>query len=66
MLMPDGGVVEGERILPENWITEAGSSKMIGGKNVNYGTCGGFRMLPPIPFTEARFWLVASSGSLSI
>jgi CubicO group peptidase (beta-lactamase class C family) len=33
----NGGVVEGEKILPENWITEAANSKMIGGKNVNYG-----------------------------
>jgi CubicO group peptidase (beta-lactamase class C family) len=33
----NGGVVEGEKILPESWVPEAGSSKMIGGKNVNYG-----------------------------
>lgn len=33
----NGGVVEGEKILPESWLAEAGSSKMIGGKNVNYG-----------------------------
>jgi CubicO group peptidase (beta-lactamase class C family) len=33
----NGGVVAGEKILPEGWITEAGSSKMIGGKKVNYG-----------------------------
>jgi hypothetical protein len=33
----NGGVAAGEKILPEGWITEAGSSKMIGGKKVNYG-----------------------------
>jgi CubicO group peptidase (beta-lactamase class C family) len=33
----NGGVVKEEKVLPERWITEAGSSKMIAGKNVNYG-----------------------------
>src|SRR5260370_2053540 len=33
----NGGVVKGEKVLPESWITDAGSSKMIAGKNVNYG-----------------------------
>jgi CubicO group peptidase (beta-lactamase class C family) len=33
----NGGVVAGDKILPEGWITEAASSKMIGGKKVNYG-----------------------------
>jgi CubicO group peptidase (beta-lactamase class C family) len=33
----NGGVVGEEKLLPEGWITEAGSSKMIGGKKVNYG-----------------------------
>jgi CubicO group peptidase (beta-lactamase class C family) len=32
-----GGVLEGEKILPDGWISEAGSSKIIGGKKVNYG-----------------------------
>ena len=33
----NGGVVGEEKILPEGWVREAGSSKMIGGKKVNYG-----------------------------
>jgi CubicO group peptidase (beta-lactamase class C family) len=31
------GIVGEERVLPENWVAEAGSSKMIGGKMVDYG-----------------------------
>ena len=32
-----GGKVGNDKILPEGWVTEAGGSKMIGGKRVNYG-----------------------------
>jgi CubicO group peptidase (beta-lactamase class C family) len=31
------GLVGEEQILPEGWVSEAGTSKMIGGKKVNYG-----------------------------
>ena len=31
------GVVGAEHILPDGWVSEAGTSKMIGGKKVNYG-----------------------------
>jgi len=31
------GLVGEEQILPEGWVTEAGASKMIGGKKVDYG-----------------------------
>ena len=31
------GLVGDEQILPEGWFSEAGTSKMIGGKRVNYG-----------------------------
>jgi len=31
------GIVGEEKILPEDWISEAGTSKIIGGKKVNYG-----------------------------
>jgi CubicO group peptidase (beta-lactamase class C family) len=33
----NGGVVGEENLLPENWIIEATSSKIIGSKKVNYG-----------------------------
>jgi CubicO group peptidase (beta-lactamase class C family) len=33
----NGGVVSGEKILPEGWVAEATSSKTIGGKQVDYG-----------------------------
>lgn len=33
----NGGFVGEEKILPEGWITQAASSKMIGNKKVNYG-----------------------------
>jgi len=33
----NGGKVGDDKILPEGWVTEAGGSKMIGGKRVNYG-----------------------------
>ena len=39
-----GGKVGSEQVLPEGWIKEAGSPKMVGGKLVNYGY-----MLWPIP-----------------
>jgi len=39
-----GGQAGGERILPDGWVEEAGSAKLIGGKSVDYGY-----MLWPIP-----------------
>jgi CubicO group peptidase (beta-lactamase class C family) len=33
----NGGVANGEKILPDGWVRDAGSSKTIGGKIVNYG-----------------------------
>jgi CubicO group peptidase (beta-lactamase class C family) len=33
----NGGVAGGENILPDGWIRDAGSSKTIGGKVVDYG-----------------------------
>jgi CubicO group peptidase (beta-lactamase class C family) len=39
-----GGKAGGEQILPEDWVREAGSPKLIGGRMVDYGY-----MLWPIP-----------------
>ena len=39
-----GGKAGGEQILPDNWVKDAGSPKMVDGKLVNYGY-----MLWPIP-----------------
>ena len=32
-----GGVIGGNSILPDGWVAEAGSGKVIGGRQVNYG-----------------------------
>jgi CubicO group peptidase (beta-lactamase class C family) len=37
LFLMNGGVAGGERILPEGWVRDAGSSKIIGGKAVDYG-----------------------------
>ena len=37
LFLMNGGVAGGERILPEGWVKDAGSSKTIGGKVVDYG-----------------------------
>ena len=31
------GVIDGQRVLPEGWMAEAGSRKMIGGEEIEYG-----------------------------
>jgi CubicO group peptidase (beta-lactamase class C family) len=31
------GVAAGEKILPDGWVRDAGSSKIIGGRTVDYG-----------------------------
>lgn len=33
----NGGVIGNKAILPGDWVEEAGSSKVIGGKTINYG-----------------------------
>ncbi|GAC1301559.1 MAG: serine hydrolase [Steroidobacteraceae bacterium] len=37
LFLMNGGVAGGEQILPDGWVREAGSSKTIGGKIVDYG-----------------------------
>jgi CubicO group peptidase (beta-lactamase class C family) len=37
LFLMNGGVAGGERILPDGWVRDAGSSKTIGGKVVDYG-----------------------------
>ncbi|WP_462384168.1 serine hydrolase domain-containing protein [Pseudomonas sp. Marseille-QA0892] len=44
LFLLNDGVAGGERILPEGWVKEAGSPKIVGGKQVDYGY-----MLWPIP-----------------
>jgi CubicO group peptidase (beta-lactamase class C family) len=33
----NGGVAGGEKVLPDGWVREAGSAKVIGGKRVGFG-----------------------------
>jgi CubicO group peptidase (beta-lactamase class C family) len=37
LLVQDDGVLNGKRIVPEDWFKDAGSPKVIGGKTVDYG-----------------------------
>ncbi|MFC3053560.1 serine hydrolase domain-containing protein [Kordiimonas pumila] len=37
MFIMDGGLIDGERILPEGWVEEATTPRMIDGALVNYG-----------------------------
>jgi CubicO group peptidase (beta-lactamase class C family) len=37
LFLMNDGVVGGEKILPDGWVRDAGSSKIIGGKVVDYG-----------------------------
>ncbi len=37
LFLMNGGVAGGERILPQGWVQEAASGKIIGGKFVHYG-----------------------------
>src|ERR1700736_3797992 len=37
LFLMNGGVAGGEKILPDGWVRDAGSSKAIGGKVVDYG-----------------------------
>ncbi|KKC26116.1 beta-lactamase [Sphingomonas sp. SRS2] len=31
------GVIDGERVLPEGWVSEAGAPREVGGRQLNYG-----------------------------
>ena len=44
LFLMGGGKAGGEQVLPDGWVQEAGSPKMVDGKQVNYGY-----MLWPIP-----------------
>ncbi len=37
LFLMNGGVAGGEKILPDGWVRDAGSSKVIDGKTVEYG-----------------------------
>lgn len=50
LFLLNDGIVGGERILPEGWVTEAGSPKTVNGKQVDYGY-----MLWPIPESKGTF-----------
>ena len=50
LFLMNGGVAGGDKILPDGWVRDAGSSKIIAGEKIDYGY-----MMWPFP---------ASSGSL--
>jgi CubicO group peptidase (beta-lactamase class C family) len=33
----NGGVIDGKKIVPDNWFAEAGTIKIVAGKKVDYG-----------------------------
>ena len=37
LFLMNDGIAGGQRVLPEGWVDEAGSSKLVGGKKVAYG-----------------------------
>ncbi len=37
LLLLNDGVIDGERVLPEGWMTEAGSRKVVNGEEIEYG-----------------------------
>jgi CubicO group peptidase (beta-lactamase class C family) len=47
LFLAGGGAAGGEQILPDGWVKEAGSPKVVGGKSVDYGY-----MLWPTPHRE--------------
>jgi CubicO group peptidase (beta-lactamase class C family) len=51
-----GGVVGNERLLPEGWVREATSSKLIGGKKVDYGYLWWVPGSSADPIHEGAFW----------
>lgn len=37
LFMRDDGIINGEQVLPDGWMSEAGSRKTVGGEEVEYG-----------------------------
>lgn len=37
LFMHEDGIIDGERVLPEDWMSDAGSRKTVGGETVEYG-----------------------------
>jgi len=52
----NGGIVGDNKILPDGWVTEAGSCKMIGGKKLNYGYMWWIPDASANPVHEGAFW----------
>ncbi len=58
----NGGVVEEEKLLPENWISEATSSKFIGGRKVDYGYMWWIADVAANPIHRDAFYAVGIFG----
>jgi len=37
LFIMNDGIINGERVLPENWVQESGSPRLINGKSLDYG-----------------------------
>src|SRR5690606_18105068 len=46
----EGGVIDGEPVLPDGWTVEAGAPRMVAGNPVNYGF-----MWWPVPGPDGGF-----------
>lgn len=62
-MVQQGGMIDGQRIVPKGWFEEAGSPKIINGKTVNYGYLW-WPLLKNDALQEKAFKQLASSGNI--
>lgn len=63
LMVQQGGMIDGQRIVPKGWFEEAGSPKIINGKTVNYGYLW-WPLLKNDALQEKAFKQLASSGNI--
>ena len=62
LFLMNDGVAGGKRILPEGWVDQAGSSKIVGGKKVAYGYMMWPIDAPPGSINDGAFEAVGIYG----